>query len=184
MLDNPSTPTPFQVPTAPRTSGSSGAGRLPTTLAAIIAIAGLGFAAGRLTAPVTTGSGAGGAGPGAGASGVTGFDPTGGFAPSGPGGAGQGAVAGGGAAALSGSVESVSGSSLTLKTPSGASVTVELNSSTTYHRQTAATASDVSAGKEVLIQLSTGATSSSAAQPAASGTQPTVRAGDVTIVGQ
>jgi hypothetical protein len=181
MLDNPSNPTPSQVLTAPHTSGSSGAGRLVTTLAAIIAVAGLAFAAGRLTAPMTTATGAGGAGPGAGASGAAGFDQAGDFA---PGGAGPGAVAGGGAAALSGTVESVSGSSLTLKTPSGASVTVELSSSTTYHRQTAATGSDVSAGKEVLIQLSTGATSLSAAQPAASGAQPTDRASNVTIAGQ
>jgi hypothetical protein len=183
MLDNPSAPTRSQVPTAPRTSGNSGAGRLLTTLAAIIAVAGLAFAAGRLTAPVTTATGAGGAGPGAGAGGAARVGPTGSFAPGGPGGAGPGAVAGGGAAALRGTVESVSGSSLTLKTSSGASVTVELNGSTTYHRQTAATASDVSAGKEVLIQLSTGAATSSAA-PAASGAQPTVSAGDVTIVGQ
>ena len=104
---------------------------------------------------------------------------------------------------LAGTVESVSGSSLTLKTSSGSTVTVQLGDSTTYHGQTAATASDVTAGKEVLVQVTTGAASSSGAGSAAaaapsasgtasssaapagvSGTQPTFTAGDVTIVGQ
>jgi len=171
MLDNPNAPAPSQIPTAPRTSGSSGAGRLLTTLAAIIAVGGLAFAAGRLTAPGTTATGAGGAGPGAVVGGAAGFGPSGSFAPGAP----------SGSATLSGTVESVAGSMLTLQASSGATVTVELSGSTTYHGQTAATASDVSAGKEVLVQLSTGAASSSTA-PASSGTQPAFTAGDVTIV--
>jgi hypothetical protein len=54
---------------------------------------------------------------------------------------------------VSGTVESVDGDSVTIKTSSGLTVTVGLDGTTTYHQQTAAQASDVAVGKKVEISV-------------------------------
>ena len=45
---------------------------------------------------------------------------------------------------------------MTIKTSTGNTITVGLDSSTTYHQQADATSSDVTAGKTVILQLSGG----------------------------
>jgi hypothetical protein len=115
-------------------------------LAAVVAVAGIAFAAGRLTAPQRTfglggNFGANGGGTAPGSSPGTGF--RGGF---------------GGTLALEGTITSVSADQLTLKLDSGQTVTVPLNAGTAYHRQTAAGAADVASGTKVLVQLQSSAT--------------------------
>jgi hypothetical protein len=110
-------------------------------LAAVVAVAGIAFAAGRLTAPQRTfGLGANGTGAAPGSSPGTGF--RGGF---------------GGTLALEGTITAISADQLTLKLDSGQTVTVPLNATTAYHRQTAAGASDVQSGSKVLVQLQSSA---------------------------
>ncbi len=45
---------------------------------------------------------------------------------------------------------------MTIKTSTGNTITVGLDSSTTYHQQADATSSDVTAGKTVILQLTGG----------------------------
>ena len=106
----------------------------PVSDGKLVFVGGLAFAAGRLTAPAaaTTGRFPGGLSGPAGAS----------FAP----GTTRGLLDGGMAGAdlsLQGTVESRTGTTLTLKTASGSTVTVDLSSSTTYHQQAASSASAV-----------------------------------------
>ncbi len=166
-------PLPRPAPAAARRSAWGG---LVVVLGALIAVGGLGFAAGRMTAPATASSAGGGRAAGA---------PGASFAPSasgGPGGLFGGALTG---LSVSGTVRSVTGDTLTLETSDGQTVQVGL-SGTTYHGQTAASASDVSAGSKVVVQLSGGAggppgAGASASPGTVSGTR-TFSATDVTIV--
>lgn len=142
-------------------------------VAVLVAVAGLAFAGGRLTAPApasaanrTFGNGASG-GFGAGAGGT------------GAGGTGAGAGIGRGfAAGIQGTVVSVNGSTMDVKLTSGTTVTVNLDPSTTYHTQVAADAGAVKTGGQVIvqIQLTAGAT------PAPSGAPRTLTATSVTVV--
>jgi hypothetical protein len=78
---------------------------------------------------------------------------------------------------------------MTIKLPSGQTVTIGLNGSTTYHSQTAATASDVTSGSSVIVQLQ-GRGGAAGGQPRASSapapsSAPAVglgTAGSVTVV--
>jgi hypothetical protein len=131
-----------QPPSAPRGRG----GRLVNVALAgalVLAIAGVAFAAGRFTAPaaVTAGNF-----PGRGGQGFTGNG--------GKGGAQNGQAGGifGGGPTIEGTVESVTDSTLTIKTASGQTIQVALDG-TTYHAQTDASASDVTAGGKVLVRL-------------------------------
>ena len=63
---------------------------------------------------------------------------------------------GAGGLSISGTVDSIGADSVTIKTSTGNTITVGLNSSTTYHQQADATSSDVTAGKTVILQLSGG----------------------------
>lgn len=112
--------------------------------AVVLAIAGVAFAAGRLTAPPALASangfprgqvfnGTGGAGPGA--SGAPGI--RGGF------GAGP---------TIEGTVESVTDTTLTLKTADGQTIQIALDGTTTYHAQTDASSDDVATGAKVLVR--------------------------------
>lgn len=168
---------PRRVPT-PRTIGTAVA-----ALALAVLIGGVGFAAGRATAPVPQHAafiGPGGAGgprgPLAGQNGgpisgdqnriqagVPGDDDQG-FGGRFPGGLG---------ASLRGTVISSSSTSITIKLADGRSVTVAVGPSTVYHRQADASASDVSAGSSVIVDV-TGFRS------AAGGAGPT--AGSITLV--
>jgi hypothetical protein len=154
------------VPTKRGSSGSSRILNIALGAAVLVAVAGVAFAVGRGTAPASSLAGRGativpGQGgvlvPGGGLPDAS-FDPNGsGF----PGAGGQGGVRGdrggfGGGLTITGTVDSVSAESITIKLESGQTVTVGLDGSTTYHQQADAAASDVTAGKTVQLQLSGG----------------------------
>jgi hypothetical protein len=104
-------------------------------LAAAIAVGGIAFAAGRLTAPAataTTGRGAAGQLPGAG-QGLPGR------------GDGFGGIS------LKGDVTAVSATSISLKLASGSVVTIPLGDDTAYHTATSASAADVVVGSQVAV---------------------------------
>jgi hypothetical protein len=141
-------------------------------VAALVAVGGIGFAVGHLTAGTTAAAnpnanGAGGRNGGFNrpslAPGQT-FN-AGNFGNGGFGGAGRG-VAGG---TVSGTVQSVDGSTLTIKLANGTTVTLDLSGSTTYHNETAGSSSDVKAGSTVTVQIDTSALASETPNPSASG---------------
>lgn len=155
-------------------------------LAVVVAIAGVAFAVGRGTAPVSAATGPGGFGNGPLPSGFG----NGPFASGGPNGGGFGRGFGGGATGLSieGTVTAVDADSVTIKTSTGATVELSITSNTEYHQQAAGTASDVATGKTVVVQVSgfagrgqPGAPNESAAPSAAAGTT-TGTATDITVV--
>ncbi len=111
-------------------------------LAAAIAIGGLAFAAGRLTAPAAAAS--------------AGQNRTGQFPAGGQGfqGGGQGFAGrngGLGGITVKGTVEAISADSVTLKLASGTSITIPLNASTTYHAATPSSAAAVTVGSQVSV---------------------------------
>lgn len=151
--------------------------------AAVVALAGVAFATGRLTAPasaaapnagLTAGDGTqrgGRVGPGASLAPGASFVPGQG----GPGGQGAGGLAGGGLAGgvtISGSIVSVSATEIIVQLTNGTTVNIPVDTTTTYHRQASASSADVKTGTKVEIQV-TGATrapgASGAPAPAASG---------------
>jgi hypothetical protein len=165
-----------QQPVTVTRKASSGARLLNVVLAVAVAVAigGVAFAAGRSTAPVSAATGGrGGLGGGAGF-------PGGSFAPgaSGQPGLGRGGFGGGGLS-ISGTVESVDATTMTVKTAAGQTIQVTTGTSTTYHTQSAASASDVQAGTSVQIQLEGGAGRPSASAPPSG---PVGTASSVTVV--
>lgn len=112
-------------------------------LAGVLVVGGGGFALGRVTAPSPTFAGFPGGGNG---------NPGGGFPGLGGGanGPGGGGFGGGG---LEGTVESISGDTMTLKTANGSTITVTLSSSTTYAQQVDGQASDITDGATVRIGI-------------------------------
>src|SRR2546423_172115 len=111
-------------------------------IAALVAVAGVAFAVGRVTTPAAAAT----------ANRGTGTGQFGGPRASGAPGAG-GFGRGGGAASIQGTVTAMTPTSLTISLPGGQSVTFATDSSTTYHQQTAGSASDVSTGIQVIVQL-------------------------------
>lgn len=175
------------VPSGVRTRGGRSSMWVNVALAAAVAVAigGIGFAAGRMTAPPAA-AGFGGGGPGAGRFGNGEFGPGnfpgfGGGAGNGGNGIGggngngglRGAFAGGGAT-IQGTVESVSGDTLTLKLANGSTVQLALNGSTTYHAESSASAGDVRTGGTVMVRVDL--------QRGAEGGATGPVAGDVTVV--
>ncbi len=143
-----------------RKSGSSSILNIALGVAVLVATAGVAFAVGRSTAPVAATSQTAGITPGGrfftntgpGAS----LDPNGGFGAR-PGANGNGGRFGfGGAPTIQGTVDSMTADSVTIKTADGNTITIGLDSTTTYHQQADATASDVEAGKTVILKLSGG----------------------------
>jgi len=151
-------------------------------IAAFVALGGVGFAIGRVTAPATAATNARGA-LGAG---------NGNFAfPSGavPGNGGNGGLGRGfgGAVAIRGTVTAVTDTEVTVKTAAGGTVTIPLSSTTAYHNETAGSASDVKTGSTVLVQLGQGTGGPNASPGASPGTQGGRGIGtaeDITIVAQ
>jgi hypothetical protein len=146
----PVAPIPVAAPAARRSS----TGRILNVIlvvAAAVAIGGVAFAAGRSTAPAAaTTAGRFGAGAGAG----TGNFPNASGRPAFGGANGQGGPGRFGAGlAISGTVESVTGDTLTLKTDDGRTIQFTLGPSTTYATQTPATAGDVTTGSKVQVSL-------------------------------
>jgi hypothetical protein len=115
-------------------------------LAGAIAIGGLAFAGGRLTAPVAATTGrTGGQLQGNG----QGFPGTGQLPGNGQGFLGRGDGFGG--ISLSGTVSAVSAASITVELASGTSITIPLDGKTAYHTATAATADAVTVGSQVRV---------------------------------
>lgn len=164
----PSQPT-VQVP---RRKSSAAWLNVILALAAVVAIGGIAFAVGRTTAPVaSTGRGVGNFG--------NGNFPRGSFAPGQSGAPGNGGFRGGGFN-LSGTVQSVTGDTLTITTANGQTVELNLGSGTTYNTKTPATASDIKAGSKVEVQLEFGAGGRPTASAPPSG--PIGNASSVTLV--
>jgi hypothetical protein len=150
----PSSPSPDRSPLAPvlragvSTSKRGGsAGNVLLVVALVVAVGGIAFAGGRLTAPASTSR--------------TGFGnaaQAGGYPGAGQGGAGAGLGAGGGALAggaltLRGTVSQIGPNSITLTLESGSSIQMPTTSSTTYHAQAAATAGEVVVGSRVAVEV-------------------------------
>ena len=118
--------------------------------ALVVAIGGVAFAAGRLTAPVTaaaTGTrGGNGTGLVPGASGAPGTG-------TGANRFGAGGLGAGAGVSIQGTVQSVSATSMTILLSSGQTIDIPLDGSTTYHGQTTATPSDVKTGAQVVVEL-------------------------------
>ncbi len=151
-------------------------------VAVVAAIAAIGFAAGRLTGPATTGAQ------------TIAVIPNGGFGNGGPfqggsGNGGQGGLRGGivgrglgAGVGIQGTVTEVAADHLTLTLASGQTVRIPIDPSTTqYHRQTAASASDVTTGSQVLVQLGQGRAANTAPN---GGGRTLPAASSITIVGQ
>ena len=187
-------PAPFPVaPVMPAISAPAPAkkrGRDPLTIvmvaAAFVALGGVGFAAGRVTAPAPANAGNGGRGGQFGFPGGS-FTPGGSFAPGGNGGFGRIA----GAVSITGTITEMTADHITLKLTNGSTITIPVDSNTAYHRQASASATDVTTGAQVQVQLSAGANGGGGGgqQPGASGAPGTGGrtvgpASDITIVGQ
>jgi hypothetical protein len=141
------------------------------SVVALVAVAGLCFAFGRISAPAQSTAGANGADglPAAFASGA-------------PGAFGSDRGAGlGGLASVTGTVVSVSGSSITVQLADGQTVQLATDSATTYHSQTAATIASVAAGSKVQVQVSGGGQPNAAASASPSSSGSTRTATDVTV---
>jgi hypothetical protein len=111
-------------------------------LAGVVVVGGGGFALGRVTAPSRAFAGFRG---GNGGNGGSGFPGVGG------GGGGVGGGGFGGRGGLQGTVASISGDTMTLKTANGSTINVTLSSSTTYAKQVAGRSSDITPGAVVRI---------------------------------
>jgi hypothetical protein len=146
----PGRPTQSQVPVppppviAPAKKGDR-TFRILLAVAALVAVGGVTFAVGRVTAPAAAASTRGGFGAGgfAGGAGAAGTGAGGGL--------GRGGFGGG--VLITGTVDSISGTTMTLKEANGTSVIVNLAGTTTYHAQAASTSAAVTAGKQVQVQV-------------------------------
>jgi hypothetical protein len=189
---------PYVTPTIQPVTASaprrSNAGGYLLTIAAVIAVGGLAFALGRVTAPASASTGAVAArGFANGGFANGGFAPGGSFTP-GDGGGGFGRRA----LTTEATVTAVAPDHLTIQIgTNGQTIDVATDSSTTYHTQQPATASAVTAGSKVILQFNpptstaNGSGSNGTGQaPSASGAPGggfarvfgTVK--DVTVVGQ
>ena len=183
--NQPVVPGPPAVRVQPRKAGSMWLNVL-LGLAALVAVGGIAFAVGRNTAPAATGGARGGNFPGGNfpaGSFPGGNFPGGSFAPGGSGGLGA-AFGRGGGFNLSGTVQSITGDTLTITTANGQTLEFTLGADTTYATKAAATAGDVKAGSKVEVQLQLGAGANgfrpnASAAPSAG---PVGTAGSVTVV--
>lgn len=85
-----------------------------------------------------------------------------------------------GSAAISGTVTSFDGTTLTILEPNGSSVSVDIAGTTTYHGETSATSSQVTPGSSVTVTIDTSATTSATPSPGSSVAR-TLTARDVLI---
>jgi len=149
-FDQPMAPVaPVTVPAAKRRSTTGLLVNVLLGVAVVVAVGGVAFAAGRATAPTTTTNGR------FGGTGGPGFA----VGPNASGAPNRGAFGGGFGGAgvtLQGTVTAVSADSITLQLTSGQTITIPTTSSTTYHSETAASASDVTTGATVKVQLGAG----------------------------
>ena len=152
---DPFTPAPVVVTKPVKRQGRSGS--LLLAVAGVVAVFGIAFAAGRLTAPAAAAAG----GTGGNGSGGFGNFPGGSFSPGG-GFPGRGNVGGPGgfgalrAIDLQGQVTAVTPTSITIHVDNGTGtatdVTIPLDSQTTYHQATSGSVSDVTVCSTVTVQ--------------------------------
>jgi hypothetical protein len=138
-----SRPSDAFVAVPPKKKSSSTLLNVVLGLAVVVAIGGVAFAAGRLTAPAASAANTFTAGAG------NGF----GNGPRASGAPGNFRGAGFGAGALRGTVTAVTPTAITLTLSSGGTIEIPLDSSTAYHQQAAATSTDVAVGSTVLVEL-------------------------------
>ena len=170
MISSSGSPEPLVTPARRRPSAV-----LALAVAAIIAVGGLAFAAGSLTASPVAASGRS----------FTGFNPGAANAGNGTGRAGGVAgrgLLGAGGLAIQGTVASISADSLTLTLDNGQTVQFGLSGTTTYYRRTAASSTDVATGDKVLVQVTRGANASGASGGGASASAGSRPAQSVTLV--
>jgi hypothetical protein len=134
-------------------------------VAAFVAVGGVFFALGHLTAPAAAAANANGRAGGFGARFSLAPGQTFAAGQFGGGRGGLGGVAGG----VSGTVQSVSSTSITIQEASGTTVTINLDGTTTYHAAAAASPSDVKVGSSVTVQIDTSALASQTPDPNATG---------------
>jgi hypothetical protein len=139
-------------------------------LALAVALGGVAFAAGRMTAPATA---AALNGNGAGRFGNGGYFPGGGNGGANPGGLGGRGFGGG--ASVQGTVTAMTPNSITIMTATGQSLTIATSGTTTYHQESSASSSDVKTGGTVIVRLG-------APTPGASATTTSPTANDITVV--
>jgi hypothetical protein len=173
------------VPSAPalqvaRRKSSAGWLNLVLVLAAVVAVGGVAFAIGRSTAPVAAAAARGNGFFG------NGDFARGSFAPGASGAPGGflGGLRGEGGFNLSGTVQSVTGDTLTITTADGRTLEFTLGAETTYSTRAPAAAADVKAGSKVEVQLQLGNGNGNGFRPNASGAPsgPVGTAGNVTVV--
>jgi hypothetical protein len=171
----PITPKPHTEPKA----RSRSRGNVLLVVATIVAVGGVTFAVGRLTAP-----GASGAGDAAG-QGRRGSAALGSAADRSPGPEGRNAGGGAGTRMVSGTVKQIDGSTMVVTTGNGTEVAIDVTDAA-YHVQSPASATDVTEGSNVAVTVRgsgrdrQNATGASPASPAAEPGE--VMASDVTIV--
>jgi hypothetical protein len=163
----------------PRRSSSGGWLNVILVLAAIVAVGGVAFAIGRNTAPVAAATGRGNGLFGNGNFARGSFAPDG---SGGPGGGFLGGLRGDGGFSLSGTVQSVTGDSLTITTANGQTLQFALGADTTYSSRTPASAADVKTGSKLEVQLQLGAGGFRPNASAAPSGGPVGTAGSVTVV--
>jgi hypothetical protein len=140
--------------------------------AAALAIGGVAFGIGRATAPTVPAGFRDGAVAFPGGNVVR---PNGSFDPAtGP----RGGLGFGGGLSLDGTVSAIDADKITVKLSDGQEVTFTLDSSTTYHQATAATATDLAVGDEVSVKVKGGPRVSAGADASA---PPQLSATDVTV---
>lgn len=176
-------PAPVVRPRAPQPQRRSVGTSLVLGLAAVVAVGGLAFAAGRLTAP-----------PAAAATGLNGTGNRGTFgngefprASGAPGGGFAGFRGAGGGLGIQGTVTAVTATQLTIQLANGTTLTIPLDSSTTYHQQTSGSASDVQVGKQVEVQATrntSGGGGAAASPGTGAGGFSLGAASSVTVLGQ
>jgi hypothetical protein len=165
--------------TAPVIPARRRASLLTTVLlvgAAAVAVAGISFAVGRVTAPTAAATTFNGRQfPGLGNGGANGGN--GGANGGNAGGAFRGGFGEFGGVAIRGTVTAVDGSTVTVKLANGQEIKVQTDSDTTYHQQTSGSTSDVANGKSVIVQVTPGA---GRIGQGANGSA-TVKASDITV---
>jgi hypothetical protein len=140
-------------------------------IAALVAVGGIGFALGHLTAPSANAAAPSFGGRGFGRNGgLPSLAPGQTFNPADAGGGlGRAGGLGGLGGGVTGTVQSVDGSTMTIQLSNGTSVTVDLSGSTTYHSTAPASSDQVKVGSSVTVQIDTSALASESPNPAASG---------------
>jgi preprotein translocase subunit YajC len=137
-------------------------------LAAALAIAGVAFGVGRVTAPAAAFTG-----------GPVGFPRSNAVTPDssfGPNGGPRVGFSGG--PTIDGTVTAIDGDRITIKLADGTEMTFTLDSTTAYHEATDASASDVAVGDDVSVRVKGGARVAAGTDPSAA---PKLSASDVTV---